>query len=88
MQITPDSRYIITAGAPGYDRLLAVEIEALRHGWNESIICNYPRTLESEDPGGPFAYPFALPDTSGVIFCAGWPGPDHGVYLAQWPKGL
>jgi hypothetical protein len=29
--------------------------------------------------------PFALPDQSGVIFNAGWPGPQHGVYLVEWP---
>jgi hypothetical protein len=29
-----------------------------------------------------------LPDGSGVVFNAGWPGDEHGVYLAEWPKGL
>ena len=86
MQVTPDSKHIITSGAPGYDRLLAIDIEGLREGWNERVICGYPKTEESESMLGPFAYPFVLPDCSGVIFSAGWPGADHGVYLAEWPR--
>ena len=70
---------------PGYDHLLAVEIEGLRHGWNEQIIASYPTTSDSGSLRGPFAYPFVLPDQSGVIFNAAWPGPKHGVYLAEWP---
>ena len=86
MQITPDSRHIISGGAPGFDHLLAIDIEGLRDGWNERVICDYPHTQEVEDPYGPFPYPFVLPDQSGVIFNAGWPGPEHGVYLAEWPS--
>jgi len=60
MQVSPDSRYIVCGGAPGFDRLFAVA----------------------------FPYPFVLPDGSGVIFNAGWPGTEHGVYLAEWPAEL
>ena len=87
MQVTPDSRYIVCAGAPGFDNLFAVEIETLRHSWNEHIIASYPTTT-AFSPRGPFAYPFVLPDQSGVIFNAGWPGEKHGVYLAEWPSEL
>ena len=88
MQITPDSRYIICAGGPGFDKLFAVNLEGLRDGWNEHIICNYPETLSTGKNDAPFPYPWVLPDNSGVIFSAGWPGPDHGVYMAQWPASL
>ena len=88
MQVTPDSRYIVCGGEPGYDHLLAVEIEGLRHGWNEQIIASYPTTSDTGSLRGPFAYPFVLPDQSGVIFNAAWPGPKHGVYLAEWPTDL
>ena len=88
MQVTPDSRYILCAGGPGYDKLFAVEIEGLRRGWNEHLICSYPKTISAGKNSDPFPYPFALPDSSGVIFTAGWPGDDFGVYLAEWPKSL
>ena len=65
-----------------------MQIEALRKGWNERIICSYPKTTPTGSLGGPFPYPFVLPDQSGVIFDAGWPGSEHGVYLAEWPAEL
>jgi len=83
VNVTPDSRFIVSAGGPGFDYLYAVEIDALRQGWNERRICSYPRTVSQGRNHEPFAFPFVLPDGSGVIFNAGWPGPDHGVYLAQ-----
>lgn len=85
MGITPDSRYIISAGGPGYDYLYAVEIDALRRGWNEQRICSYPRTVSQGRNHEPFAFPCVLPDGSGILFNAGWPGSEHGVYLAQTP---
>ena len=88
MQVTPDSRYILCCGGPGFDKLFAVEIAGLQRGWNEHIICSYPKTMPKGDNEDPFPYPFALPDGSGVIFNAGWPGVNHGVYLAAWPTGL
>lgn len=88
MQITPDSKYIVSSGGPGFDYLYAVEIEGLRRGWNEHIICGYPRTVSKGKNSEPFSYPFVLPDYSGVIFNAGWQGPEHGIYLAEWPVGL
>jgi hypothetical protein len=88
MQITPDSRYILCCGGPGFDRLFAVEIDGLRQGWNEHVICSYPTTVSAGKNSDPFPYPFALPDGSGVIFNAGWHGTRHGVYLAEWPDTL
>ena len=88
MQMTPDSRYIICGGGPGFDKLFAVEMAALRDGWNEHVICSYPTTNTEAVNVGYFPYPFALPDGSGVIFNAGWPGDEHGVYLAEWPGSL
>jgi len=88
MQVTPDSKYILCGGGPGFDKLFAVSIDGLRDGWNEHIICSYPTTISTGTNGDPFPYPFALPDGSGVIFTAGWPGDEHGVYLAEWPVAL
>jgi len=85
MQVTPDSRYILCAGGPGFDYLFAVEVDGLRRGWNERIICAYPHTVSAGTNDDGFAMPFALPDGSGVLFTAGWPGEEHGVYLAEWP---
>ncbi|MHB0937913.1 MAG: hypothetical protein ACYC6A_16115 [Armatimonadota bacterium] len=88
MQMTPDSQYILCGGGPGYDKLFAVDLQALKDGWNEHLICSYPTTVSQGLNSDPFPYPFALPDGSGVLFNAGWPGEEHGVYLAEWPKGL
>ena len=88
MGMTPDSKYILNGGGPGFDKLYAVSIEELRDGWNEHIICSYPTTKPFGKNSDPFPYPFALPDGSGVIFNAGWYGNEHGVYLAEWPKEL
>lgn len=88
MQVTPDSRYILCPGGPGFDKLFAVEIESLRHGWNEHIICSYPETISEGTNNDPFGFPFALPDSSGIIFTAGWPGDDYGVYLVEWSADL
>lgn len=82
--VTPDSRHIVSAGGPGFDYLYAVDIQALKSGWNEKRICAYPRTVSQGDNFEPFPFPFVLPDGSGVLFNAGWPGPEHGLYLAEW----
>jgi hypothetical protein len=86
MQVTPDGRHIVSAGGPGFDCLYAVSIEKLREGWNERVLCSYPRTISQGGNTEPFAFPFVLPDGSGVLFSAGWPGPEHGVYLTEWPN--
>lgn len=65
-----------------------VNIDGLKHGWNEEILCSYPETNPEGTMTGYFPYPYVLPDGSGVIFCAGWNGPEHGIYLVEWPKGL
>jgi hypothetical protein len=84
MGVTPDSRRIVSAGGPGFDFLYSVDIEGLREGWNERVICAYPETRSKGINGEPFAFPFVLPDGSGVLFNAGWPGPEHGLYLVEW----
>jgi len=84
MAVTPDSRHIVSAGGPGFDFLYSVQIAGLRQGWNERILCAYPKTVSQGTNGDPFAFPFVLPDGSGVLFNAGWPGSEHGLYLVEW----
>lgn len=88
MQMTPDSRFIVCGGGPGFDRLFAVDVQALKGGWNEHVICSYPATNAEGTMARFYPYPFVLPDGSGVLFNAGWPGDEHGVYLAEWPGRL
>jgi len=88
MQTAPDSRWIVNGGGPGFDKLYAVDLWALKDGWNEQIICSYPETNAEGALIHYYPYPFVLPDQSGVIFNAGWLGPEHGVYLAEWPAWL
>lgn len=88
MGVSPDSKYILCCGGPGFDKLFAVSIEELRQGWNEHIICSYPKITSAGKNSDPFPYPWALPDGSGVFFNAGWPGDEFGVYLAEWPTKL
>ena len=88
MQVSPDSRWIVNGGGPGFDKMYLVNIDGLKHGWNEEILCSYPETNPEGTMTGYFPYPYVLPDGSGVIFCAGWNGPEHGIYLVEWPKGL
>lgn len=88
MQISPDSRWIVCGGGPGFLNIFLVEIDGLRKGWNERVLCACPKSVSKGDNADPFPYPFVLPDQSGVIFTAGWPGPEHGIYLVEWPKGI
>lgn len=83
--VSPDSRFIATAGGRQFQYLYLIEIEQLRRGWNERPLCRYPESVEDGRNKGPFHMPFVLPDQSGVLFTAGWPGPQHGVYLVEWP---
>jgi hypothetical protein len=84
--VSPDSRYIVTAGGRGFECIYLVEIERLRDGWNEQVLCRYPHSVEDGFNRGPFHMPHVLPDQSGVIFSAGWPGDEDGVYLVEWPR--
>jgi hypothetical protein len=88
MHMTPDSRHIVCGGGPGFDKLFVVNIEKLRHGWHERVICSYPTTNAAGGMANFYPYPFVLPDSSGILFNAGWPGAEHGIYLAEWPKDL
>lgn len=85
--ITPDSREAICAGGPGYDQLFAVNFDHLRDGWNERLICRYPPTTSEGHNAEPFPHPHVLPDGSGVLFNAGWPGDEHHIYLAELTQG-
>ena len=87
-QVTPDSRYIVSGGAREFQYLYAVDVAALADGWNERPLCKYPPTEYGGTNSEPFHFPFVLPDGSGVVFSAGWPGPRHGVYLCEWPRDL
>lgn len=88
MQVSPDSRQIVCCGGAEFLNIFLVEIDALRKGWNERVLCACPKSVSEGHNGEPFPYPFVLPDQSGVIFTAGWPGPEHGIYLVEWPAGL
>ena len=84
--VTPDSRFIVSGGGPDFQRIYAIEIEALRKGWNERVLCSYPPTQHDRAAGGPYHMPWVLPDQSGVIFAAGWYGPQDGIYMVEWPS--
>ena len=85
--VSPDSRFIVSAGGRKFQYMYIIEIEQLRRGWNERILCCYPESVEDGKNKGPFHMPFVLPDQSGVLFTAGWPGADFGVYMVEWPQG-
>jgi hypothetical protein len=82
---TPDSKWIVSAGGPGFEKIYAIEIERLREGWNERVLCTMPPTEYSRLGGGPFSMPHVLPDQSGVIYTAGW-FKEWGVYMVEWPR--
>jgi hypothetical protein len=82
--VTPDSRWIVSCGGRGFDKLYAVEISRLRQDWNERVLCSYPRTEHDGSNKDLFPHPWPLPDQSGVLFTAGWHGPESGVYLCEW----
>lgn len=82
--VSPDSRFVVSAGGKEFQCLYAVEIDGLRRGWNERVLCTYPHTDVDGDNLGLFHMPWVLPDQSGVLFTAGWHGPETGVYLVEW----
>lgn len=86
--ISPDSRYIVSAGGRGFQRLYLIDIENLRDGWNEHMLCSYPHSIEDGKNQGPFHMPFVLPDQSGIIFSAGFGGPEDGAFMVEWPGEL
>ncbi len=83
--ITPDGRYVVSAGGRGHQFLYRVDLTRLEAGWNEQTLCAYPYSEESGLNHGSPHMPHVLPDGSGVVFCAGWPGPDDGAYLVEMP---
>jgi hypothetical protein len=83
--VTPDSRFVVSAGGRGFQHLYRVELAGLAKGWNEQLLCAYPKSDEEGGNHGPFHMPHVLPDGSGAVFCAGWPGPEDGVYLVELP---
>jgi len=80
--------------APGAFRMLirfrfslgAFERNAKRVGDDEEESGRLENACGTELPHGRTA--FRVPEQSGVIFNAGWPGPEHGVYLVEWPTEL
>ncbi|MHC4883615.1 MAG: TolB-like translocation protein [Planctomycetota bacterium] len=85
---TPDGQFLVSGSGQGLNELYAIEVEGLRRGWNERVLCTYPETLSKGDNDDPFHHPHVLPDGSGVLFTAGWPDSSNcGVYLCEWPKG-
>ena len=85
-QASPDSRYLVSAGGRGFQCLYLIDIEQLRDGWNERVLCTYPHSEEDPHTSELFHFPFVLPDQSGVLFSAGWLGPEDGVFLVEWPR--
>lgn len=84
--VSRDSRYILTAGGREFQKLYRIDIDKLAGGWNEEVLCSFAHSTEDGKNNGPFHMPHVLPDQSGVIFSAGWPGPDDGTYLVEWPR--
>jgi len=87
-QAAPDSRHLVTCGGQNFDCLYAIEIEGLRRGWNERILCRYPPSPPDQYGLSVNHHPHVLPDMSGVLFTAGLGGPEEGVYLVEWPRDL
>ena len=86
--VSKDSRYLFMVGRKTFPYVFAVEIEKLRNGWNERILCRCPESLVRPDNVGPFHMPFCLPDQSGVIFTAAWHKPEGGVYIVELPHDM
>ncbi len=84
--VSPDSRYIVTGGGKAFQRIYRIDIARLREGWNEQVLCGFPHTQVDGDNSRLFHMPWVLPDQSGVLFTAGWYGPETGVYLVEWPR--
>lgn len=84
--LSPDGRYIVTGGGKQFQRLYRIDIDGLRQGWNEHVFCTFPHTEVDGDNMRLFHMPWVLPDQSGVLFTAGWYGPETGVYLVEWPR--
>jgi hypothetical protein len=84
--VSPDSRFIVSAGGRKFQKIYRVDIGKLRNGWNERVLCSYPHSEEDGMNNGPFHMPFVLPDQSGVIFSAGFGGSESGVFLVEWPR--
>jgi hypothetical protein len=83
--VSPCSRFIVTAGGRQFQNLYRIDLDRLAAGWNEEVLCAYPPSLEDGGNRGPFHMPHVLPDGSGAVFTAGWPGPADGAYLVEMP---
>jgi hypothetical protein len=68
------------------DPRLPADYEALREGWNERVLCKLPESTEDGQDNGPDHHPWVLPDQSGVIVAAGWPGRIGGFTWWNGPK--
>jgi len=85
-QATWDSRYLVSGGGQRFDYLYAIDIEGLRSGWNERLLCRYPSSPLDQYGASCNRHPLVLPDMSGVLFTAGHGSPEHGVFLVEWPR--
>ncbi|MEI7436442.1 MAG: hypothetical protein WCL16_06510 [bacterium] len=86
--VSPDSRLLVAIGRNSFQKVFAINIEKLRDGWNERVLCACPPAVVRNDNCGPFHMPFFLPDQSGVIFTAGWSGGRQGVYIVELPDDM
>ena len=85
-QATWDSRYLVSGGGQRFNYLYAIDIEGLRSGWNERILCRYPSSPPEAYWTSVSHHPLVLPDMSGVLFTAGHGNPEQGVFLVEWPR--
>lgn len=86
--VSPDSRFIVAGGGPDFGYIYHIDIEGLREGWNERVLCRYAPTEHDRVNLSPYHMPWVLPDQSGVIFAAGWYGDEDGIYMVEWPQQL
>jgi hypothetical protein len=85
---TPDSRFLISCGGQNFDYLYAIEMEGLRHGWNERVLCRYPGSPADQYFYSVNHHPYVLADSSGVLFTAGHTTPQQGVFLVELPEDM
>jgi len=69
-----DSRYIVCAGGPGFDKLFAVSIEICAGDGTSASFARIRDRVRGHQRGS-LPIPFALPDGSGVISAPAGPAP-------------
>jgi len=91
-QVAIDGRHIIATGGRDFHKIFSIDVARLVDGWNERVLATYPRPVDKASPrSGPGdepslnRHPHMLPDQSGVVFTGGYPGPEQGIYMVEWP---